>query len=212
MTKIKICGTTDLKDALAAAEAGADAVGFVFAQSPRRITPKKAKEIISKLPPFISAVGVFVNQRPKIINKIIKTCGLNYVQLHGDETPADCRKIKGKVIKAFRVKDKKSLKAISRYSVSAVLLDTFSPEKYGGTGKAFNWELAVKAKKFGMPVILAGGLGTGNLLKAIRKVKPFAVDVSSGIESRPGKKDGRMLRKAVEIARRSCIMAIRSSK
>jgi phosphoribosylanthranilate isomerase len=194
LTKIKICGITNLEDALFAAFSGADALGFIFyTKSPRFIKIKEAKRIISKLPPFISKVGVFVDEKLSKIEKIYEECRLSAVQLHGDETPLFCRKIKYPVIKSFRVKDKNSLDILPKYKVNAFLLDTFHQEKLGGTGEKFDWSLAKKAKKIG-PIILAGGLNPKNISEAIRTVKPYAVDVSSGVEKSPGIKDKQKLR------------------
>ncbi|MFA5103958.1 MAG: phosphoribosylanthranilate isomerase [Candidatus Margulisiibacteriota bacterium] len=206
MTKIKICGITNFKDALLACRYGADAVGFVFAKSPRRISVKKAAAICSKLPPSISKVGVFVNQNAGMINNAVKKCGLDYVQLHGDESPAFCGKIKAPVIKAFRVGDGFSLPGIKRYKVAAILLDSFSPVLRGGTGKVFDWKVAVRAKRTGLPLILSGGLNADNIAAAIKKVRPRMVDVSSGVESRPGRKSAAKMKKAIAIAKRGCII------
>ena len=206
MTKIKICGITSLKDALLACELGADALGFVFAKSPRRISIKTAAAICSKLPHSVSRVGVFVDQSADMINKTVKQCGLDYVQLHGNESPAFCKKIKTAVIKAFRVKGGFSLPDIKKYKVAAILLDSFSQDSHGGTGKTFDWKEAVRAKKAGKPLILSGGLNAGNLAAAIKKVRPMAVDVSSGVEMCPGKKSAVKMKKAVAIAKRGCII------
>ena len=187
--KVKVCGTTRLKDALLAVECGADAIGFIFyKKSPRYVTAKTVKDICAKLPPFVNRVGVFVNETAERINRIADRCGLDAVQLHGDESPALCKKIKCRVIKAVRVKDAASLKAMSRYEVGGFLLDTYKEDQWGGTGKVFDWELAVRAKKYG-PVIIAGGLNPRNVKVAIKKVEPYGVDVSSGVEQSPGKKD-----------------------
>ena len=187
--KVKVCGTTRLKDALLAVECGADAIGFIFyKKSPRCVTEKMAKEICSTLPPLVHRVGVFVNETAEKINRIADRCGLDAVQLHGDETPAFCKKIKRRVIKAVRVKDASSLKEMSRYEVDAFLLDTYRDNQWGGTGQVFDWELAARAKKYG-PVILAGGLNPRNVKEAVKKVQPYGVDVSSGVEQSPGKKD-----------------------
>jgi len=206
VVKIKTCGITNLKDALLACEYGADAVGFVFAKSPRRISVKAAAAICSKLPCSVSRVGVFVDQSAGIINKAVKKCGLDYVQLHGNESPAFCKKIKTPVIKAFRVRGGLSFSGMKKYKVAAILLDSFSPDSHGGTGKAFDWKEAVRAKKTGIPLILSGGLNAGNLASAIKKVRPRAVDMSSGVEARPGKKSAAKMKKAIAIARRGCII------
>lgn len=199
--KVKVCGTTRLKDALWAVECGADAIGFIFyKKSPRSVTPKTAKEICSKLPPFVNRVGVFVNETAEKINRIVERCGLNVVQLHGDESPAFCRKIKTRVVKAVRVKDSASLKELSKYEVDGFLLDTYKPDQWGGTGKVFDWELAERANKYG-PVIIAGGLKPRNVKAAIKKVQPYGVDVSSGVEESPGKKDPKKVKAFLKAVR-----------
>ncbi|MBI3599240.1 MAG: phosphoribosylanthranilate isomerase [Nitrospinae bacterium] len=206
MTKVKICGITNLEDAVYAAECGADAVGFIFYQkSPRFIERKTAKEIIRNLPPFITTVGVFVNHDIEDVIKTAQDCRLNAVQLHGDESPDYCSKIpllspftKGgvrgiKIIKAIRVESKDSFKKMTGYGVSAFLLDSYSENSYGGTGKTFNWNLAIKAKEYGR-IILSGGLTKDNVKDAIEKVEPYGVDVSSGVEESIGKKDREKVR------------------
>ena len=200
--KVKVCGTTRLEDALLAVECGADAIGFIFyKKSPRAVTAKTAKEICAKLPPFVQRVGVFVNETAENINRTADRCGLDVVQLHGDESPAFCKKIKRRVIKAVRVKDAASLKEMSQYEVDAFLLDTYKKDQWGGTGKVFDWELATRAKKYG-PVILAGGLNPRNVKAAIQKVQPYGVDVSSGVEQSPGKKDPRKVKAFLKAVRK----------
>ena len=192
--KVKICGMTQLKDALFAVDQGATAVGFIFYnKSPRSVTMKAAREIIAKLPPFVDTVGVFVNETAERVNKVADYCGLDLVQLHGEESPAFCRKINRRVIKAFRIKDLQSFKKLEKYSVSGFLLDTFSENLHGGTGKVFDWNLAHRAKKMG-PIILAGGLTSRNICQAIRQVRPYGVDVCSGVEKEPGIKDPEKVR------------------
>lgn len=187
--KIKICGTTNLKDALFAVDSGADAIGFIFyKKSPRYILQKDAKDIVAKLPPFVETVGVFVNETSDRVNRIAEQCKLTAIQLHGDESPAFCRRIKRRVIKAFRVKDTNSFKGMADYDVSGFLLDSYNEESKGGTGKTFDWNLALRAKKQG-PIILAGGLNPYNVYTAIHRVKPYGVDVCSGVERSPGIKD-----------------------
>ncbi len=201
MVKVKICGITNLEDALYAAECGADALGFIFyPKSPRFIEKTKAKEIISKLPPFITTVGVFVNESMENIVNTIHECNINIVQLHGDETPDYCSKVPMKAIKAIRVKDEDSLKQIAEYKTSTFLLDTYSENSYGGTGKIFNWNLAIKAKGYGR-IILSGGLTPDNVNEAIERVKPYGVDVSSGVEEREGKKDKIKVREFIKRVR-----------
>ena len=196
MVKVKICGITNHEDASEAVRLGADAVGFIFAPSPRQIVPELAREIISVLPPFVETVGVFVNEELSAIRGRVAYCGLDIVQLHGDETPEFCRELMPRSLKVFRIKDTSSLSQIGAYKglVKALLLDTYQEGLKGGTGKTFDWGLAIEAGKFGMPVILSGGLGPSNIETAISTVKPYAVDVGSTIEARPGKKDHGLMR------------------
>lgn len=191
MIKVKICGITNIEDALLAADLGADALGFIFAESPRQIDSEKARAIIHELPPFVKTVGVFVNEEPEKIKEIQLECGLDLVQLHGDESPEQCRNLMPYSIKSFRIKDETGIKGIDKYkgAVRAILLDTYQKGKAGGTGKTFDWSLAIKVKEIGIPIILAGGLGPENIQEAIATVKPYAVDVSSSIEEKPGKKN-----------------------
>ncbi len=191
--KIKICGITNFEDALAAASYGADALGFIFFKgSPRFIEPVVAKEIISYLPPFVTTVGVFVNEEPPKIRQIMELVGFDILQLHGDELPEVC-KICPRVIKAFRVSTLTDLKSLEKYRTSANLLDTYSPDAFGGTGRTFNWDIAVEAKRYGL-VVLSGGLNAENVEQAIKWVSPYAIDVSSGIEQYKGKKDLKKMR------------------
>lgn len=204
MVKVKICGITSYEDASVAVEAGADALGFVFFdRSPRFINPVRAAGIIAKLPPFIQTVGLFVNEEPAQVNWTADYCGLDIVQLHGDETPEDCLEVKRRVIKAFRIQKIVSIAPLEKYQdyqVSAYLLDAWSPDAYGGTGRTFNWELAQSARQYGQ-VILAGGLTPENVAEAIRVVNPYGVDVSSGVESAPGKKDAETVRAFIRAAK-----------
>ena len=201
--KVKICGITHLDDALAAVEAGADALGFMFLEpSPRNISPAAAAKILRHLPPFVARVGVFVNASADTIRRVVAECGLNTVQLHGDETPEFCRQFAPlKIIKAFRIRDASSLTPLPRYETDAWLLDSFVPGKEGGTGATFNWELANQAKESGRPVILAGGLTPENVAEAVHEGWPYAVDVSSGVESSPGRKDAALVRAFVATVR-----------
>lgn len=200
MTRIKICGITNIEDALAAVDYGVDALGFVFFEkSPRYITPEKAKEIVSYLPPFITTIGVFVNEETEKIKEIMEFAGINVLQLHGDEQPDSCRTWH-RVIKAFRVRDFTDLKPLEKYRCSALLLDAYSPESFGGTGQMFNWDIAVEAKRFGR-IVLSGGLNPDNIEKAIRWVRPYAVDVSSGVEEEKGKKDLKKMKAFIETAK-----------
>ena len=204
MTKIKICGITNKEDALWAIRLKVDALGFIFAYSPRRVNPRIAQEIIELLPPFISIVGVFVNEDRKRVKEIAERCCLTTLQFHGEESPSYCQGFKQKVIKAFRIKDKKILEKILQYQgkIDACLLDTYSPFQHGGTGRIFNWDIAKEVKKLELPIILSGGLNPDNIGEAISKVRPYAVDVSSGVEKKPGKKDLEKLRNFVRIVRK----------
>jgi len=189
MTKVKICGITNLEDALFATEAGADALGFIFyAQSPRCITPDRAREIILRLPPFMAKVGVFVNEELDRVKEIMAYCHLDYAQLHGDETPEQVAALAPRAIKAVRVRSAADVERLSAYQAAAYLLDAYHPTKPGGTGETWDWELATAAKRYG-PVILAGGLTPQNVVAAIERVHPYAVDVSSRVEAAPGIKD-----------------------
>jgi phosphoribosylanthranilate isomerase len=189
VTKVKICGITNLDDALQAVDAGADALGFVFYDlSPRCIVYKTAERIISKLPPFVIPVGVFVNSSAASITTAVECSGIQVVQLHGDETPGFCKSIRYKTVKAFRIRDMSSLEMIGKYQVSGYLLDAYVSGTYGGTGLTFNWETARIARQLG-PIILAGGLNPGNVREAVGTVDPYGIDVSSGVETSPGKKD-----------------------
>ncbi len=201
MIKIKICGITNLEDALMAVEAGADALGFVFfAGSPRYISPEQAAAIIQSLPPFVQTVGLFVNEELSTVNAVADQCGLDIVQLHGEESPDYCTAVKRRIIKAFRVKDASSLNAMANYRVAAFLLDAWSPSAHGGTGKTFNWEIAARAVGV-QHIILAGGLTPENVAEATVAVKPYAVDVSSGVESGPRQKDAGLVNRFIRATR-----------
>lgn len=200
MIKVKICGITNVDDALATADFGADALGFVFYRgSPRYISPDEAKQIIKKLPPFIVTVGVFVDEKSDEVEGIMRHASIDVAQLHGHEPPEACM-ISKRVIKAIRVKELSDLEILKHYHVSAFLLDTYTPEFFGGTGQIFNWDIAVDAKQFGK-IILSGGLNPDNIEKAIKWVRPYAVDVSSGVEEEKGRKDRRKLRLFIERAK-----------
>ncbi|MCK5826020.1 MAG: phosphoribosylanthranilate isomerase [Desulfuromusa sp.] len=200
-TKIKICGITNLEDALFAAEAGADALGFVFYEkSPRYVLPETVQQIISVLPPFVTTVGLFVNAGIDVIERTMQMTGINVIQLHGDESPEESRFSSASVIKAVRVKDAGSLAGIERYRVSALLLDAWNDQQYGGTGETFDWQLA-RSLAGKLPLILAGGLNPDNVAEAIRMVNPYAVDVSSGVEESPGHKDHDKIHKFIQQVR-----------
>ncbi|ACH38974.1 N-(5'-phosphoribosyl)anthranilate isomerase [Citrifermentans bemidjiense Bem] len=206
MTKVKICGITTLEDALMAVEAGADALGFVFFEkSPRYIGPEAAARIIRELPPFVQVVGLFVNAELDFVNRTADTCGLDLVQLHGEESPAYCGLVRRRVMKAFRVRGAESLAALADYKVSAYLLDAYSPASHGGTGERFDWDHAVAAKGQGR-IVLAGGLDPDNVAQAVAKVAPYAVDVSSGVELSPGRKDPEKVRRLIAEAKKIALI------
>lgn len=199
VTWIKICGITNLEDALRAAELGADALGFVFyPRSPRCVNKEMAKEIIESLPKEVIKVGVFVDEVAEEVREIASYCGLGMLQFHGNEPPDYCRGFGQRVIKAFRVKNKESLIDLPKYEVDYYLLDAYGETLPGGTGRTFNWDLAEEAKEFGRPVILSGGLTPDNVISAIKKIVPFGVDVSSGVEVSPGKKDHKKLQEFIQ--------------
>jgi phosphoribosylanthranilate isomerase len=202
MVHVKICGTTSLEDALAAIDAGADALGFVFyPPSPRFVTPDQAARVIQRLPPFVTTVGLFVDVALDTVNDTAARCGLDRIQLHGRETPEFCRRVTRPVIKAFRIKNAESLAHLSGYPVSAFLLDAYVEGALpGGTGASFSWELATQAKPYG-PVILAGGLTPENVAAAITQICPYGVDVSTGVERAPGIKDHQKLREFIARAK-----------
>lgn len=200
--RVKICGITSLEDALEAVDAGADALGFMFyAKSPRFVPAEAAGEIIRRLPPFVAKVGVFVNPSEEEVRRAIAGAGIDTVQFHGAETTEFCARFGLKVIKAFRIRDEDSLKALPAYKVSAWLLDSYVAGEFGGTGEKFSWDLAVAAGRLGCPVILAGGLKPENVADAVRQVRPFGVDVSSGVEAAPGRKAASMVRAFVRAAK-----------
>lgn len=188
---------------MTAVEAGADALGFVlYAASPRHVTPQQAAEIIRTLPPFVQTVGLFVNEDPSTVNMLADQCGLDIVQLHGEETPAYCATIRRRVIKAFRIKDLCDLDVLPSFNVSGYLLDAWSPLAHGGTGQTFNWDIAAEAVKRGHRIILAGGLTPANIAESIRHVAPYGVDISSGVEISPGCKDAEKVRRFIDEATR----------
>ena len=193
--KVKICGITGYEEASIAVALGVDALGFIFAESPRQITPQKARAIVRDIPPFVKTVGVFVNQTPVAIREVINYCGLDLVQLHGDESPEICLALMPYTIKALRIKDESSAQASMTYygKVRGLLLDTYSEEMAGGSGKTFDWGLALKIKKMQIPIVLSGGLAPSNIREAIRTVEPYAVDVNSGVEESPGKKSPKLM-------------------
>lgn len=200
--KVKICGITSVSDGLAAAAAGADMIGLMFYErSPRHVAWTTAVAIAGALPPDVVKVGVFVDPAEETVQRAIAECGVTLLQFHGDEPPEFCTQFGVMSLKAFRVRDAASLAALPDYRTDAWLLDAFSPAALGGTGEKFNWELALEAKKLGRPIFLAGGLTPENVAEAVRQVQPFAVDVSSGVESAPGKKDPAKVRAFITAAK-----------
>lgn len=190
MTKVKICGFTEAENAREAAIAGVDAVGLVFYdKSPRNVDILRAQEIIEALPPFVNRVGLFVNANPSFVDEVLCEVPLDTLQFHGDESLLDCSQYQMPFIKSLRVKPETNVLQVADEfsSASAILLDSFNPSAYGGTGEAFDWSLA--CVDISLPIILAGGLNETNVSAAISQVKPYAVDASSGVESAPGVKD-----------------------
>ena len=193
--KVKICGITNSDDALVAAEAGADLLGFVFCeQSPRCVGVESAAAIIRELPAHIVKVGVFVNPSSELVERAIAECGLNLLQFHGDESPDYCLQFGLMSMKAFRMRNAESLQGLINYATDAWLLDAYAPDRVGGTGEKFNWDLAIEAQKHGRPIFLAGGLTPENVSEAVQRVRPYGVDVSTGVEAAPGKKDHQKIR------------------
>ncbi len=197
MIRVKVCGIKRLEDALLAARLGASAVGFIFyPKSPRYVSPEKARQISTALPPFLLRVGVFVDEDPDKIRRVQDRVGLDLIQLHGREDPTVCETFFPRVIKAFRVREPEDLAQIKPYEgrVGGILLDTLVKGLPGGTGKTFDWKLACEAKRFGLPLILAGGLNPRNVLEAVAQVQPYGIDVNSGVEIAPGIKHPALLK------------------
>ena len=203
--KVKICGITRLEDALAVAEYGADAIGFVFyKKSPRYIEPELAAEIVKRLPPFITPVALFVNESEETVRDILYLTGISVVQFHGDETPEYVSLFPQRVIKAIRVKDESTLAPLTGYDVSAFLLDSYSPDAYGGTGKKFDWEVINETDSVNR-IILAGGLNADNVAYAVRLVRPYGIDASSGLESSLGIKDHKKVKDFISAAKAAAL-------
>jgi len=201
-TQVKICGVTSVEDAFMAAEAGADMIGLMFYdKSPRHISLPVAAEIAHAVPSLVLRVGVFVDPTEELVRSAIAECGLGLLQFHGNETSDFCTQFGLMSVKAIRIRDESSLSALANYHTDAFLLDAYSAAAFGGTGEKFNWDLAVEAQKFGRPIFLAGGLTPANVAAAVKQVQPFAVDVSSGVESAPGKKDPVKVRAFIQAAR-----------
>lgn len=201
MPRVKICGITNLDDARHAAACGADALGFVFYPgSPRFVDPDQTRRIIAELPPLVTAVGLFVNEPPARIREMVEFCGLNTVQLHGDEEPDQCCYPPCRVIKALRLRGDMQGSQFAAYTVSALLLDAFVPNTFGGTGHRCDWEQAATVASQHR-VILAGGLNPVNVADAVRQVRPYGVDVSSGVEEKPGQKDPEKVARFIRMAK-----------
>jgi phosphoribosylanthranilate isomerase len=200
VTKIKICGITNLEDALACVDAGADALGFVLAESPRRVEAETIKDIVTRLPKTVLKIGVFVNEKLETLQQTFLNCGLDYAQLQGEESGEYIRRLEVPCLKVFRVKDESVLAEIESAKPNLFMLDTYQDGKKGGTGKIFNWEIAIQAKRYGK-FFLSGGLNPDNVKSAIKKVHPYGVDVSSGVEKFPGKKDLEKVREFIKRVR-----------
>lgn len=204
MVRVKICGITNLDDAIASVEGGADALGFNFyARSRRYIPPLYARRIIEQLPSNILTVGVFVNEAaPEIVSRLAEESGVCAVQLHGDESPEYCRALSSLyVIKALRVAEGFVPESVSEYETEAILLDAFDSGERGGTGRTFDWEIATRVRTLVPKLYLAGGLSAGNVREAVEKVQPYAVDACSRLESEPGRKDPTLVRNFISAVR-----------
>lgn len=203
--KVKICGITNAEDAEVAVRAGADALGFVmYRKSPRFIEPAVARAIVVGLPPFVLPVGVFVNEEAERVRALVDECGFALAQLHGDESALYCQNLGRPVLKALRLKDRRTFLSLAEFhgraNVRGVLIDAFSDQAYGGTGQTVDWTLAQEAAR-STPIILAGGLTPANVAEAISQVRPYGVDVSSGVERSPGKKDPEKVKTFMDAAR-----------
>ncbi len=186
---------------MAAADFGADVLGFVFyPQSPRCVKPDQVRSILAALPPYVVTVGVFANQAFEEVFSTLEQCALDLAQLQGDESPDFCQKLGARAIKAIRVKDQHSIDRMKDYSVRGFVLDAYQANQLGGTGECFDWNLALQAKTYGR-IILAGGLTAENVSEAVSKVQPYGVDVSSGVEERVGKKDLKKLKAFIQHAK-----------
>ena len=211
-TRIKVCGITGKEDARAAVAAGADGLGFIFVkQSPRLVDPDMVRAITGELPPFVDSIGVFCDEKIEVVEEIVNYCRLTLVQLHGSESPEYCRTVSCPVIKSFAIHRQSESEELAAYSgvVSGFLLDTYHKDMAGGTGMVFDWELVEQIQPPG-PIILAGGLNPENVGEAIRQVKPFAVDVNSGVEYQPGRKDTDKLKSFADEVRKADELASRA--
>ncbi|MBI3999987.1 MAG: phosphoribosylanthranilate isomerase [Candidatus Omnitrophica bacterium] len=204
MAKVKICGNTNAADAIRAKELGVDFLGFIFCDSKRKISTSQAKEIMNAVGSFENFVGVFANQPKEEVEVIAKELGLKWLQFHGDETSRYCQHFIGRqyqVIKTFRIKDAMSLKRIDEYDVAAFLFDTYKKDQLGGTGDIFNWSIIEDKPYVHEKLFLSGGLTIHNLETALKRVKPYAIDVASGVEKSPGIKDHILLEQFISIAK-----------
>lgn len=189
MVPVKICGITNLEDALCCQKLGVTALGFVFAESKRQVNVEQVYRITKQLSPLIIKVGVFVDEDPHRVKEIMKDCHLDLAQLHGKETPSDCEPLEGRVIKGFRAGQDRPDSIWREAAIRGILVDTYSACSAGGTGKTFDWKLTAEYRNLGFPLILAGGLNPENIEQAIRTVQPDGIDLSSGVELEPGLKD-----------------------
>jgi len=204
VVRVKICGITRVEDARNALLCGADAIGLVFTESPRRVSVKTARRIVRSVGPWICSVGVFVDEKIEHLRKIVSKCGLNAVQLHGGEDAAYLKRLRSlncKIIKAFRVKSEEDLSALAGMDADAFLFDAKVQGKFGGTGLSFDWNI-LKSRRIKRPVILSGGLCPANVKEAVDLLSPYGVDVSSGVEASPGRKDPKLVREFIRNAKR----------
>ena len=202
--RVKICGITTVPDAHAAVRAGADALGFLLSASPRQVTPRHVRAIVGSLPPFVQAVGVFVDEPAEAVSEMARAAGVHCIQLQGAETPEYCAALPLPVIKTFRVRDSIDPVSVRRYPIAAYLFDTAVPGMAGGTGESFDWEV-LRAAAFTRPVILAGGLDPDNVSRAVATVAPYAVDVSSGVAAGPRRKDPEKIREFIARAKSTAV-------
>ena len=198
--KVKICGLSRPDDIACAVEAGADMVGFIFAPSPRRVTPVRVQELITAVPAHVFKVGVFVNEELETVQRIVEECALDFAQLHGSESPAYCEELGPIGVKVIRVGTMQDIACMAEYPCKVFVLDTYDPHLAGGTGRAFDHAIAVKAREYG-DIILAGGLNADNVAEAVRNVQPWGVDVSSGVEHEKGIKDHERIREFIKRAK-----------
>ncbi len=204
MVRVKICGVTRPEDARLIVREGADAIGFQMSQGPRKITPEQAKRLVRLVPPFVTPVGVFVNEPLARVKALIKYCGFQAVQLHGEENEGFCEAVPVPVLKAIRMKGENSPRAYKGFHVAAFLLDHYNKDKRGGTGERFDWKWTRKAiSQLPAPVLLAGGLTPENVARAIQTARPFGVDVASGVEILPGRKDPQKVARFIRRAKKA---------